>query len=375
MRKFTIAGTLVPLTLLLVACGGSPTSPAAGSGDGDGAGKAEAHAQEVYDKINGLSGEERTKELVELAEKEGGLSIYTSNTDLDDLVDGFEDEYDIDVSVYRGNSESVLQRVLQEQKADFHGVDLVETNALELNVLNQEGYLYPYEGELRDKVREQGQAEGWTADRFNVFVVGWNTDKVKPGEEPTSLEDLTDPRWKGQVSLEIGDVDWFTALYQYYQDQGKSEEETLDIFRGLAANSKTVKGHTVQGELLSAGQFATAVSLYSHTVDKADDKGAPVAWRPESGEPVQPLVIRPNGAGLVKNAANPAAAMLFMDYVLTDGQDIVAESFRIGSIPSGDDPLEGLEVIPVPEDELLANPQKWDELYADVIQGGEEVSE
>ena len=372
MRKFTACATILPVAMLVAACGGSPTSSA--SDKGESGGKATAQAQAVYDRVNGLSGDERTAELVKLAEQEGELAIYTSNTDLDDMVEGFGDEYDIDVSVYRGNSESVLQRVLQEQKADFRGVDLVETNALELNVLNEEGYLYPYEGELRDQVREEGQADGWTADRFNVFVVGWNTDKVKPGDEPTSLEELTEPQWKGRVSMEIGDVDWFAALYQYYQEQGKSEEEVLDIFRGLAGNAKIVKGHTVQGELLSAGQFDVGVSLYSHTVDKAAAIGAPVAWRSDSVQPVQPLVIRPNGAGLMYNATNPAAAMLFMDYALTKGQDILGESFRISAIPSGRDPLEGLEAIPVPEQDLLENPQKWDELYVDVVEGGQEVA-
>jgi iron(III) transport system substrate-binding protein len=371
MRKLTIGGAA--LALLLTGCGGSPTS----SGDAAGADpgqEAAERAQKVYDQINGLTGEERTQKLVELAEQEGQLSIYTSNTDLEDLIEGFEDKYDIDVSVYRGNSESVLQRVLQEQKANYLGVDLVETNALELNVLNKDGFLYPYEGELRDQVREQGQAEGWTASRFNVFVVGWNTDKVKAGEEPTTLEELADPQWKGEVSMEIGDVDWFATMYQYYEDQGMNEEEILDIFRRLASNSKVAKGHTVQGELLSAGQFSVAVSLYSHTVDKAEAAGAPVAWRPASGEPVQPLAIRPNGAGLVKNATSPAAAMLFMDYSLTDGQDIIRDATRIGSIPTGGaDPLEGLEVLPVPEEDLLENAQKWDKLYADVIREGQEL--
>lgn len=361
--------------LLVTGCGGSPSAsgggaPAGGAKDQGGQDQA---AVKVYDEINGLSGEERTKKLVELAQKEGALSVYTSNTDLEKLVKGFEKEHDIEVQVYRGNSESVLQRVLQEQKANFQGVDLVETNALELNVLNKEGHLHPYEGELRDKVRKEGQAQGWTADRFNVFVVGWNTTKVEPGQEPTSLEDLADPKWKGQVSMEIGDVDWFAALHKHYQGKGKSEEEIRQLFTALAANSKIVKGHTVQGELLSAGQFAVGVSLYSHTVDKAADKGAPVAWKPASGKPVEPLVIRPNGAGLMKKAKNPAAAMLFMDYLLTDGQDVVAEAFRIGSVPRGQDPLAGLEVVPVPEEEFLENTEKWDKLYAEIVESGQKV--
>ncbi|MCW3844818.1 ABC transporter substrate-binding protein [Micromonospora yasonensis] len=359
--------------LLLAACGSSPTASGGGPARNDKAEKAAAKAQEVYDRINGLSGEERRKTLVELAEKEGKLSIYTSNTDMDKLVEGFEDAYDIEVSVYRGNSESVLQRILQEQQANYFGNDFVDTNAGELNVLSKEGMFHPYKGELRDKVRKEGQADGWTAARFNAFVVGWNTNKVKPGQEPKSFEELADPKWKGQVSMEVGDVDWFAGLYKYYLDQGKSDAEVRDLMTRVAANSKIAKGHTTQGELLSAGQFGVTVSSYSHTIDKAEDKGAPVSWHPAAGSPVQPVLLRPNGMGLMKTATNPAAAMLFADWELTEGQKILEKAFRIGAIPSEKDPLAGLQVVAVPEQELLANGKKWDDLYADVVRAGQAI--
>jgi iron(III) transport system substrate-binding protein len=376
-RRPAVLAAAVALALSLAACGGSPTASDSGTtkkAAGSAAGQRAQAAQKVYDQLNGLTGEERTKKLVEMAEAEGKLSIYTSNTDMEDLISDFEDQYDIDVSVYRGNSESVLQRVLQEQKANFFGNDILETNALELNVANKEGYLAEYKSELRDKVRKEGQASNWTASRFNVFVIGWNTKLVKKGEEPKTFEELADPKWKGKVAMEVGDVDWFTALYDWYLAQGKSEQEVKDLFAKVAANSKIVKGHTVQGELLSAGQFAVAVSVYSHTVDKAADKGAPVAWRPASGEPAQPIVIRPNGVGMMKTAANPAAAMLFVDYELTGGQKVFEKKFRIGSIPTGkDDPLAGLETVAVPEKKLLDDPKTWDSLYESITQGGQKV--
>ena len=359
--------TVVAVALTVAACGGSPT---AGPDAGGGGAAANAKSVETYERINAMTGQQRTDELKKCAEAEGALSIYTSNTDIEDLVAEFEDQVDVDVSVYRGNSESVLQRLLQEQKAKFYGNDVLETNALELNVAQQEGYLSPYKSELRDQVRDEGKADTWTATRFNTFVVGWNTDLVKPGEEPKSIEELADPKWKGKLSMEVGDVDWFTAIYQYLVKQGRSEADALALMKAIAANSKIAKGHTVQGELLSAGQFAVAVSSYSHTIDKAADKGAPVAWKPKSGEPVQPLVVRPNGIGLMKTATNPCAAMLFVDYELTGGQKVFAEKFRVGATPEAAKVIEGLDVVTVPEQELLTNSKKWDDLYAEVTSAG-----
>lgn len=75
---------------------------------------------------------------------------------MDALADGFMDRYHIDVSIYRGNSESVLQRVIQEQKAHYYGNDLWEDNTTNLNLANGRDLLGEYKSEFRDKVRDQG---------------------------------------------------------------------------------------------------------------------------------------------------------------------------------------------------------------------------
>jgi iron(III) transport system substrate-binding protein len=353
---------------LVAACGGSPTATVAGTGS-DASGISEK-ALKAYAEINGMTGTARLNTLKAKAEQEGKLSIYTSNTDIDALVDGFSKRYKVDVTVYRGNSESVLQRILQEQKAHYYGNDIWEDNTTNLNVAaNDQDLLAEYKSEFRDKVRKEGQQKNWTANRFTVFVVGWNTNLVKDGQEPKSLEELADPKWKGKVALELSDVDWFATMYQYYLSKGKTDAEIKDLFDKIAQNAKVVKGHTVQGELLSAGEFAVAPSIYSHTVDKAADKGAPVAWRTASGKSVGPVIARPNGAGLMKTATHPYAAMLFMDYMLSpEGQSIITDDFRVSSIQdSKNDPLAGLELLTIPEQELLDNGKKWDELYASIV--------
>jgi iron(III) transport system substrate-binding protein len=365
MKKKALIIPVAILTAVLSACG-SPTASSAG----DGKSKIDSHAKEVFDKYNGMTGAERTDALVKAAQDEGELSLYTSNTDMDAIVDGFTDKYDIDVNVYRGNSESVLQRILQESKAGFAGADLIETNSGELNVIGDEGLFYPYKSEFRDKVRPEGQKDTWTADRFNAFTIAYNTDMVKSADVPTSLDQLADPKWKGKISMEVGDTDWFSAMYNYYLQQGKSEQEVTDLFKKIASNAKVVKGHTVQAELLSAGEFAVGASMYTHSVQEGTEEGRPIAWRTDANPPAQPIVIRPNGAGLLGTAKHPAAALLFMDYLLTDGQKAIADAYRIGSVPTADDPLAGIKTIEVDEDEMLNNAKKWDDLYAEILKGG-----
>ncbi len=289
----------------------------------------------------------------------------------DAVVEAFEDTFgDIDVSVYRAGSETVLQRMLQEQKAGFAGNDVVETNATEMFALAKEDALAEYQGERREMVSEAGKFEGWTATRFNLFAPSWNSELIKGIGAPKTWEELADPKYDGKLSMEVADYDWYLTLYGYWQEQGKSEAEIDKLFADMADGAKIVKGHTVQGELLSAGQFAVVASNYTYLVERVKQKGAPVDYRPL----VEPVIARPNGVGLMKTAPHPAAAMLFYDWLLEEGQKVITEEGLTPSIPEGADPLEGVEVIPVDVEALLNESDMWSKKYEAVIQGGEQVA-
>ena len=359
MRKLLC---LFAATALLAGCGGSPTASSGDSAQSD-------SAAELYEQMNGLSGAQREEALIAAAEEEGELSLYTSNVSLQSFVDAFTAKYGIPVKVYQATSESILQRITSEMQANHQGADIVETNGTELTVLSREGALHPYRSTLRDQVRPDGQFDDWTATRFNMFVVAWNKNMVSADQLPTSVEQLTDPVWRGQVSLEVGDSDWYATLYDYYLDSGMTEAQIDTMFDALAANSKLVQGHTTQVQLLGAGQFSLAVSAYAHNVDTAADDGAPITWLPDSGTPVEPIVLRPNGAGLVATAAHPAAATLFMDFLLSDqGQQIIADSHQLGSVMTDHDPLEGMETITVDVPAFLDQAGEWNDRYNRMVQ-------
>ena len=93
----------------------------------------------------------------------------------------FTDQTGIKVNLYRADSETVLQRILQEARANHAGADVVETDALEMASLGKEQLVEPYTGERRDMVGAEGKFENWTADRYNLFAPSWNTTKVPAG--------------------------------------------------------------------------------------------------------------------------------------------------------------------------------------------------
>ena len=62
MRKHWVSCLVASMALVLAACGGSPTA-----GNGGSSAPVASDAQQVYDQINGMSGEERTNTLLDLA--------------------------------------------------------------------------------------------------------------------------------------------------------------------------------------------------------------------------------------------------------------------------------------------------------------------
>ncbi|MFD7444445.1 ABC transporter substrate-binding protein [Streptomyces sp. NPDC059909] len=361
MHHRVLSAGLLASGLLLAGCG---TPPSANTSD--------SKESEAYAKYEGLTGEERTEMLLAAAKKEGGvLDLYTSNTDIQELVDGFEKAYPgIKVNAFRANSETVLQRILQEHGARKTRNDVVDTNDIELRAMNDEQLLHEYEGPALEGLKpEATKPEGWTAERFNAFVVGWNTKLVPKGKEPKNFADFAGPEWKGKLSVELGDWDWYMSMSTYLtEEKGMSQQEVDALFTKIAKNARLAKGHTVQGEMLGAGQFSVAMSVYSHTIDKAAEKGAPVAWRP----PVEPVIMRPNGLALMKEPRHPAAALLWTDWVLTEGQKVIADSKRIPAakeVPGFKDPIPAdTEVYSLDKSDASDN-QKWNAAYDALLRG------
>jgi iron(III) transport system substrate-binding protein len=327
----------------------------------------------VLAELDGLAGSDREKRLLELVEEEGGeVVFYTSMSPSvhEEVIGAFEDLYGIDVTLFRAGSDVVLQRLLAEAEAGFSGADIVETSGLEIVLLDREGLLDSYESPAAAGLVEGTPVGTVNGDRYNTFVVSWNTDLVPAGEEPRSWEELADSKWKGRVALEVEDVDWYKTLWEHWvETEGRSPEEADGLFEAIAANAVLVSGHTVMGELMAAGEFDVGVN-YVHIVKNLAADGAPVAWEPA----VQPTIVRANGAGIVRGAPHPAAAILFLDWLLGPGQDVLA---AVNTEPTRADlaGAAGGEQIAVDLGELLDEQDEWSERYDRLLTLGTVIDE
>jgi iron(III) transport system substrate-binding protein len=87
------------------------------------------------------------------------------------------------------------------------------------------------------------------------------------------------------------------------------------------------------------------------------------------------VIARPQGVALMNTAPHPAAALLFVDWLLTEGQQVLVDLGLTPSIePEGlADPLEGVEVIPVDVDKLANEAAQWGERYNALLERSAKV--
>ncbi len=329
-------------------------------------------AQDPAARNRGLymyKGADREAKLLEGAKKEGQVSIYTSlNTrDSGPITHEFEKKYGIKPLLWRSSSEKVLQRAVTEARAGRFLCDVLETNGPEMEALYREKLLAEFTSpHFKDlPAAAFPKHRHYVADRFNFFVIGYNTNAVKPEEAPNSYLDLLNPRFAGKVGLEAGDTDWFAAMVKFMGD-----DKGMDFFRKLAATKPQMRtGHTLLAELLSSGEVPLAATIYNHNVEKMAKRGAPVKWKA-----LTPTFGRPNAVGVTARAANPHAALLFADFMLSpQGQTLLKEVNRVPASRAVDTPLNKFAFEMIDPVITLDEADKWEKLWSELFLQGQKV--
>ena len=97
--------------------------------------------------IYSYQGADREQRLMAGAREEGTLAWYTSmaTTESAPFAQAFERRYGVKVQLWRALSENVLQRALTEARSRRRGMDVVETNAPEVEALAREQVVAPFE--------------------------------------------------------------------------------------------------------------------------------------------------------------------------------------------------------------------------------------
>ena len=313
--------------------------------------------------IAAYQGADRMERLIEGARKEGPLTLYTSRVaeDTTPVTDAFTRKYGVDIQVWRASNRAVLQRVVQERRAGRCAADVVSSGTPALEPLHREQLLQavksPTEHELMPQaLRPHGE---WIGISVNIISAAYNTNLVRAGEVPKGYDDLKDTRWKGRLAIEAEDVDWFAAVVDKL-----GEDAGLKLFRDIVrVNGVSVRaGHTLLANMVAVGEVPLALTVYSYKPEQLARAGAPIR-----ALYLPPVVALATGVSVTRCATHPYAAVLFHEFMLRDGQEILAKrdivptNLKVKPLP------EGLEITLMNPLQMLDNGAKWTELWQNTV--------
>ena len=311
------------------------------------------------------AGADRLERILAAARKEGSLMLYTTfaASNMEAIATDFERRYGVKVNSWRSGTLRVLQRVLTEARANRFEVDAVLFGSPEMEALHREGLLQevrsPHHANLVEGTLPAHRA--WAAVYLNLFAHAYNTGKVRKDELPRTYADLLHPRWKGRLGVESQDQEWFLAVVK---DMG--EARGLKFFQDLVAgNGLSVRtGHSLLNNMVVSGEVPLALTVHSYMPEQMKRKGAPIDWFV-----LEPAVVRPNAVGVMRRAPRTNAALLFYEYLLSDGQKLLADMAYIPATRQSDSPLRNLRVRVVDPVEALDENDKWSKLYEETLRG------
>jgi iron(III) transport system substrate-binding protein len=299
--------------------------------------------------------------------QEKTVVVYTSlaPTESGPLAQAFEKKTGVKVELWRAISEKVVQRALTEARARRYAVDVIETNAPEMEMLAREKLFIeldsPHLGDLPPAAIPKHRL--WIPDRMNFFVVAYNTTKVRREELPKDYLGFLDPKWKGRIGIEATDAEWMATLVKKW-----GTEAGMAHFRKLAEMRPDVrKGHVLLAELIAAGEIPVGLTVYNANAESLKRKGAPIDWLP-----VEPVVARAQGIAIARNAPNPRGAQAFVDFVLSpEGQELLASMGRVPVSTKVRTHMNNFEYTVVDPATVLEEQEKWEKLWQSLFLRGD----
>ena len=318
-----------------------------------------AAATTANEAVYRYRGADRDSRLLENARKEGSVVLYTSlaPTESGPLGQAFEKKTGVKVEIFRTISEKVVQRALTEAKARRFAFDVIETNGPEMEVMARENIFAEFHSPVLADIPAKAipSHRQWIPDRVNFFVVAFNTTKVRRDELPKNYQGFIDPRWRGRLGIEATDAEWMATLVKLW-----GEGPGMAYFRSLADMKPDVrKGHVLLAELIAAGEIPVGLTVYNSNAESLKRRGAPIDWLP-----VEPVVGRPQGIAVGRNAPHPHAALLFAEFVLSaEGQELLNSMGRVPVSTKVKTDLNRFPYTMVDPVTVLEEQEKWNKLW------------
>jgi len=272
-----------------------------------------------------LPGAAGAQDRVAAARAEGRVLLFSGQSAdfLSRLKRDFEARYrGVTLETMRADLSPLIQRFVTETAANrptADVLDLVERRAVELAERGLAAtYVAPEQASLPADARTP---EGmWTNYSLHLGSFAFNTQRVP--SPPQDWDDLLDPRWRGRIGIQNpiqggGAAIWVITMYEVW-----GETRWTDYMTRLAAQNLRMGNYFQIQDMLAGGEIDIQVAAYPNFVEPFLRRtGARVGWAVPN-----PVMRTFNTLTVARNAANPNAARLLVDFMISaEGQTLMAE--------------------------------------------------
>ncbi|WP_444679172.1 Fe(3+) ABC transporter substrate-binding protein [Halomonas sp. E19] len=263
------------------------------------------------------------------------VNLYSArHYDVDEqLYQAFTERTGIKINLLEGDSDQLIERIQREGVASPADV-MITVDAGRLWRAEQEGIFQGVESEvLAERLPESMRhPEGkWFGFSQRVRAIFYNPENVDPSEIST-YEDLTDPRWQGEVCIRssnnIYNQSLMAAMIEHHGVEG-AEEWAKGIVNNMARQPEG--GDTDQIRAVAAGECDLAVAnhyYYVRLINSDNEADREVAAKVGILFPNQDdrgIHVNVGGAGVVATAPNRENAIRFLEFLASDeAQEIFA---------------------------------------------------
>ncbi len=268
-------------------------------------------------------------ELYEKAKKEGGkLNLYASLSanSIEVILPAFSKRFPgLTVDHTDATGDKLIARIVAEGRGGRVIADTFGGGLTYISQMADQKLLEPLAIPEAAAYPAQLKTDTWIATDTQYFIIGWNANLVKKGEEPKGFEDLAIPKWKTSLMGESRD---FQLLLGLAKGKYKNDDKAIDLIRRIAATQVEFhRGHSQLIEFLVAGQRPVCFTCYAHQFPPRVKKGAPIVALLTEG------VGEIGGSvGVLKGAPHPNTALLWARWVTSEeGQRVFA---RAGETPA-----------------------------------------
>jgi iron(III) transport system substrate-binding protein len=198
--------------------------------------------------------------------------------------------------------------------------------------------------------------------RESYTGIGFNTKAIPPSRAPKSYEDLLAPEWRGRMAMSgsISTASNFVGTLVLTHGE--------DFVRGLSKQNIRIYPVTARAlaNLMISGEVTLSPTIYNSHVEASVAMGAPLAWVAPGPVPVTDTAV-----ALARGAPSPHAAMLMIDYLMSQEGQRIYSQLGYGSArhdanrQAGNNAVQKLYLGNRPN--YVRELAKWSKIYRDVF--------